>query len=261
VRTSLTIVAGVVGLGLAVAGCGTSARAVVTTGPGPAALALQQRAEQAGRLSFTGTYSVADRAGTHANVRVYVSPSAYRVDIVEADDTASLFGGPQQRSVACTTGTGATRGTACYVVAAAGAAVPAAFDAGVQRVFSRDLPTLATTTAGFGVIEQRPPAAVTALSPTSRCFVVSHVGSAQPVLQPLVAQVDDGTYCLASGGLPEQLVFASGTLTLTAHGPAPTRAQLSPPATPQPLPAGVHLGSSPGPSVPVVLPTGSPSTS
>lgn len=236
------------------AGCGAKAQPkaspsnqpTTSATSGPAAMSLQQRAAAAASLDFSGTYAVSTGA---ARVRVYVTPAAYRVDVAEKADTASLYGGANRPSVACTIATGMP--TVCYTVAAPGAAVPTAFDAGVQRVFTRDLPALASNAAGFGITEQRPSAAVLAAAPSARCFVVTHTGSATPAVE----QTDAGTYCLDLAGLPVQLVFPSGKLTLASRGAAPTTAQLTPPVAPRPLPAGVNTSPAPSSSVPVVLPS------
>lgn len=202
---------------------------------------------RAAALSFTGTY-----ASVRATFRVYVTPTAYRVDVIEAGRTSSLYGGAARPAVAC------SGSSVCYTVAAAGHPVPTAFDAGIERIFSRDLPTLAATTGGFGVSESMPAAGVLAVAPTARCFAVTHAGLAQPALQPLVAQTDVGTYCLDGSGLPVALTFPTGTLTLTGHGGAPTAAELTPPAAPRPLPAGVLPTAVPTSAGPVVLPTSGP---
>lgn len=234
--------------GLALVGCGPAVLAHPTaprqTAP---SLVLQQRATLAAALSFTGTYSSA-----RATFRVYVKPTAYRVDVIEAGATSALYGGTTRPAVACS-GT-----TVCYAVAAAGQPVPTAFDAGIQRIFSRDLPTLAATAGGFEVTESMPPAAVLVAAPTARCFAVTRAGLAQPALQPLVAQTDVGTYCLDATGLPVALTFPTGTLTLTADGGAPTVAELTPPAVARALPPGVLPTAGPSGPAPVILPTSNP---
>lgn len=204
------------------------------------------RAAAAGQLAFSGAYAVSTGA---ASVRVYVTPSAYRVDVAEKASIASLYGGAAKPTVACTLASG--KATICYTAAAPGAAVPTAFDAGVQRVFTSDLPTLAQARADVDVTEKRPPAAVLATAPSARCFVVA-VASPKP-------RIDAGTYCLDLAGLPLQLVFPSGTLTLASRGATPTTAQLTPPVAPRPLPPGVSTSPSPSTSAPVVLPTAPPS--
>lgn len=244
------VVLGVVA-GLAVTtGCGAKAppktAPASSPGPGPAAAALQMRAAAAGKLAFSGTYAVSSGA---ASVRVFVTPSAYRVDVVEKASLASLYGGTGKPTVACTVASGKT--AICYTAAAAGASVPTAFDAGVQRVFTRDLPTLAQASADVGVTEERPPAAVLAIAPSTRCFVVAAAGTAP--------QTDGGTYCLDLTGLPVRLVFPSGTLTLASRGATPTTAQLTAPVVPRPLPPEVSTSPSPSTSGPAELPTTPPS--
>lgn len=193
--------------------------------------ALAQRAALGSHLAFTGTYAVSDVADTAATVRVWVTPGAYRVEVAEGARTAALYGSATG-TAACPEQAG--QPTVCYAVAAAGKPVPAAFDAGVERVFTRDLATLAKDAAAFPVTEQAPSAAVRALAPDARCFTVVSA----PV-GPGTSTVDAGTYCLTADGLPVQLRFVSGTLTLTHHGAAPTPAELSVPVAPTALPAGL----------------------
>lgn len=225
-RTAFRTTAGCLLVGLTA--CGSAAASTPKTSTTDV---LAQRAALGSQLAFTGSYAVSDVADTAATVRVWVTPGAYRVEVAEGARTAALYGSATG-TAACPEQTG--QPTVCYAVAAAGKPIPAAFDAGVERVFTRDLPTLAKEAAAFPVTEQTPSAAVRALAPDARCFAVVSA----PVA-PGTSTVDAGTYCLTAAGLPVQLRFVSGTLTLTEHGAAPTPAQLDVPVTPTALPAGL----------------------
>ncbi|HEY5335261.1 MAG TPA: hypothetical protein VIJ71_04485, partial [Mycobacteriales bacterium] len=135
--------------------------------------------------------------------------------------------------------------TVCYAVAGAGKAVPTAFDAGIERVFTRDLPALAAGAPGFTVTEEQPGSAVAAVATGVRCFTVTQQPGGTVLTSTLLPLVDAGTYCLSPDGLPVQLRFASGTLTLISHGAAPLAVALEAPATPQAVPAGLPTAVAP----------------
>lgn len=165
--------------------------------------------------------------GRKAVVRVYVRGASYRVEVVENGQTAALYGS-RKGTTACPLKAG--HKPVCFAVARAGAPVPAQFDAGVERVFTQDLPTLAAHADRFTVAEK--PAVGTA-----RCFAVSNPTQGATGAPASTPTVDAGTYCLDPAGRPVRLTFTSGTLTLHSSGPAPTAAQLVPPASPRPLPS------------------------
>jgi hypothetical protein len=221
--------------GSLLAGCGAHHAAVAK--PNPAAVALHERSAAAAQGRFTAVYALdSTKDAELATVRVYVLPTAFRVDVVEKTATASLYGGTDRQTDACTVASGIP--TICYDVAAAGAPIPPAFDAGVQRVFQRDLPTFARTTDGLLIRLAGADATLTG-SPGAQCYTVERGTGAQPSLQTAIAQIDNGTYCLTPGGLLTGFVSSSGHLVLSSHGAAPTAAELKVPATPQKLPASL----------------------
>ncbi|MGH3744132.1 MAG: hypothetical protein ACRDTP_04655, partial [Mycobacteriales bacterium] len=73
----------------------------------------------------------------------------------------------------------------------------------------------------------------------ARCFTVARDPGMPALTGGLTSFVDPGTYCLSTDGLPVQLQFASGTLTLVSHGSAPQPVALRVPVPPRALPAGL----------------------
>lgn len=231
---------GLAGLIPALAAC-ASAEAQTPKTDTAAVGALAQRAQLAAARSFTGTYAV---SGTAATVRVWVTPTAYRVEVAQGTSTAALYGSASG-TVACPENAGMP--TVCYTVAGPGKAVPTAFDAGIERVFTRDLPALAAAAPGFTVTEEQPAPALAASSPGVRCFTVTQQPGGTVLTSGLVPLIDAGTYCLSPDGLPVQLGFTSGTLTLVSHGEAPPPVALRVPAPPQALPPGMPTAVAPSP--------------
>lgn len=230
----------------ALAACAGSPAQVRTapSSPAAAAAALATRAHLGAGLSFTATYAV---SGTATTVRVWVTPAVYRVEVSQGANTAALYGSAVG-TAACPEQTGLP--TVCYVVAGPGKAVPARFDAGIEHVFRRDLTALAAGARGFTVSEEQPAAAVTAVAPDARCFTVAPTPGLPALTEGLTGFVDPGTYCLSAAGLPVQLRFASGTLTLVSHGGAPQEVALRLPVPPQPLPASLAASPSAMPTLP-----------
>lgn len=230
--------AGLLGAALA-AGCG-SARPVArpspppSPAPDPAATALAQRAAASLGSVLQAAYAARTRDGQVATLTVYLGGrDRYRVDVVQDGATASLYGTPAG-TVACTVHPGSP--TTCFLVAAPGKPVPARFDAGLQRVFIADLPALALHADAF-VIRPDPDLPAAGTLPAARCFTLTGVRpDGPPAGQEVAGGVDLGTYCLTAGGLPRQLTFTSGTLTLGAVGAAPTGTQLTPPVPAASLP-------------------------
>lgn len=237
--TLLTVGLGA-GLLTAVSAC-ASAEAQTPANDSAAVGALAQRAHLAAARSFTGTYAV---SGTAATVRVWVTPAAYRVEVAQGTSTAALYGSATG-TVACPEHDGVP--TVCYTVAGPGKAVPTAFDAGIERVFTRDLPALAAGAPGFTVAEEQPAPALAATTPGLRCFTVTQQPDGPVLTSGLMPLIDAGTYCLSPDGLPAQLQFTSGTLTLVDHGGAPPAVALKVPATPQALPQGMPTAVAPSP--------------
>lgn len=233
-----------------VSACGGTAgtgRTTPTPSPlSPDAAQLKALAATSRDSLFSATYAATAGART-AQVAVFLaSATRYRVDFTEGGITASLYG-TAAGSVACSIAPGVA--PVCFLVGAPGKAVPARYDAGVEQVFTRDLPGLSASPGAFTVQEQNAEPAAGAL-PAARCFVVSGRQHGMPLTSGQLADVDLGTYCLSASGPPRSLTFASGSLTLTSVGAAPTPAQLTPPATPRPLPT----------TSPTVSPSASPTT-
>jgi len=201
--------------------------------PSPAALELQQRAAASRDSQFTATYGAT--AGTQtATISVWFrNASTYRVDIVQNGITASFFGTPTG-TVACSIAAGLA--PACFLVAETGKPIPAAYDAGVERVFTRDLPALATSVQAFSVAPKESIDVQGAL-PAARCYAIAAQRGSNLFTSGLLDDVDLGTYCLSDSGPPRRLDFTSGSLTLQTAGPAPSDADLTPPAAATPLPS------------------------
>ncbi|HVV30924.1 MAG TPA: hypothetical protein VHC41_08590 [Mycobacteriales bacterium] len=235
--TAPAAAAGAALLGLTLAGCGGSGGSAApppSPSLSPAAQQLSQLAAASRDSLFTARYAAVSNAGRKATVTVWVrSADRYRVDVAENGVTAALYG-TAAGAVACTWQSG--QKPACFLVAKPGKPIPSQFDAGVQRVFTRDLPLLAANPQSF-VITEKQPVAATAKLAAARCFTITAGSGSAPLTSGLVDDVDLGSYCLSSSGPPRSLTFASGTLTLVAVGGAPAASTLKLPATPQPLPA------------------------
>jgi hypothetical protein len=224
---------------LSLAGCSSShpgrPAAASISAPNSVAEDLAARAAAGTGRSLRATYDARATTGRRATVAVFLAGrDRFRVDVTEPGSTASLFGTPAG-SVACTSRTGAK--VSCFLVAGPGKPVPAKFDAGVQRVFNVDLPVLAVNAAAFSVRTGLELPATGTLA-AARCFIVTSAPGGPPLTRDLAGQVDLGTYCLTAAGLPRSLTFASGGLSLTGVGGAPSPAQLRPPAAAKPLPGG-----------------------
>lgn len=183
-------------------------------------------ARASARASYTADYAVtgAGFAAGPASLRVSVRPPAYRVDLTTADVTSVLLSsgnGP----VSCRIG---GRPTTCFQVAAKGQPVPELFDAGVQRVFTSYLTTLAGGTVGYVVAEVPPPMPRPGM-PAGRCFTVRAATGTRPT-------VANGTYCLTEAGMPTSVTFPSGAMTLVRTSAPPEARYLQPPSSPTPLP-------------------------
>lgn len=242
----LTLLGGVT----AAAACsGGSDGAATPTGPAPsptarpAVASLAELAKRAVGKAMTVTYATVATDGRTATVTIAVRPPSFRVDVRDPDAVAVLISTPQA-AVSCREPTDGD--PTCFTVAGPGGSLPRLFDPAVQRVLLDDLDVLAEAPTWLDVTgpESHP---ATADAPATRCFSVSADTAAA---DPRAARFDAGSWCLADDGLPVSMRFASGTLTLTATGPGPTDAALTPPVTPQPLPttspnAGPDASSAP----------------
>jgi hypothetical protein len=200
----------------------------------PIAQDLQRYAEGSRDSQFVATYVAQTTGKQAATVGVYLqSATHYRVDVRQGTVTASLYA-TAQGSIACTRATGQV--PACFLVAKPGRAIPTQFDAGVQRIFTRDLPRLAADPQAFDVTETAALPAAKGLA-AARCFVVNAQPDNSALENSLVSDVDLGTYCLSESGAPRKLTFTSGTLTLSTELGAPAAAAFTLPAPVRPLPA------------------------
>lgn len=215
--------------------------ATSTSPPSAAALELQKLAGGDRGNPFTAIYTA-----THdtlvATATVYFRDATnYRVDFTQGTLTAAQFGTPDG-TVACSIASGVT--PVCGLLAGPGKPLPS--DIGIERVFTRDLPALAGSPGAFTVTPKDGLAATTSLA-AAQCFAITATRGEKLFVSGLLDDVDLGTYCLGPSGPPRQLEFASGSLVLQSVGPAPTDAQLTPPAPAPPLPT------------PTATPSGTPS--
>lgn len=248
--------------------CGSSARgAAPTPSPtplSPAARDLQRYAAASRDSQFVATYAAQTTGNRTATVGVYVvSTQQYRIDVREGKVTTSLYA-TSRGAIVCSVATGQV--PACFLVAKPGVPIPTQFDAGVQRIFTRDLPGLAADPRAFTITETAALPA-TATLPAARCFAITSTDPQDARAHPLVADVDLGTYCLSTAGPPRRLTFSSGTLTLTRTSGKPTPADFRLPARVQPLPtpsrsatasASATRSASPAPSTTAPLIPGTP---
>lgn len=223
-------------------GCGGSGSATPSAAPLTSAQRDLARVAAASRdsafvASYTGQTTGKQRT---AAIAVFVqSADRYRVDVREGSVTTSLYA-TAQGSVACTVAP--RQVPACFLVAKPGEAVPTQFDAGVQRVFTRDLPRIAANPGAFTVTEVQSLPKTQTLE-AARCFTIAAQPGNPVITQNLVADVDLGTYCLSDAGPPRRLTFPSGTLTLTAARGAPSTKELTPPAAAKQLPSSSATAS------------------
>jgi hypothetical protein len=179
--------------------------------------------------SYTATYAL-EATGTPANsgiVTIRRTPNAYRVDIVSKGSDAFLVHNPRG-TYSCEQKPG--KPATCFTVAGAGKPIPAAFDAGVQKVFNTYLTTFADQASAYDVsiVDAQP---ANGALPEADCF------SVLPGTDSPTPQVAAGTYCFSGDGIPVHVVFPSGTLDLRSLAvETPDATFLVPPATPTPLP-------------------------
>jgi hypothetical protein len=236
-----TVVAGVVG------GCGGGSKPAASVSPNPATAELMSLASASTTTTFTATYAAKLVDGKSGVIAVYVdSPTRYRVDVTLDKLTASLYG-TAQGAIACSIAAGVT--PVCYLAALPGQPIPAVAEAGVERVFLKDLPTLASLPPSF-TVTAKDPIALAGKLPAAKCFAVTSQRGTNLFTSGLLDDIDLGTYCLAENSPPRRLEFASGSLDLVSVGGVPTAAQLTPPAAPQPLPSPTATPSSTGTTAP-----------
>jgi hypothetical protein len=179
--------------------------------------------------SYTATYALQGNASpaSSGTVTIRRTPTAYRVDIESRGSDAFLVHNPRG-TYSCEQKPG--KRATCFTVAGAGKPIPAAFDAGVQKVFNTYLKSFAdqASTYDVSVVDAQP---ASGGLPEAECFaVLPGQDSANP-------QVAAGTYCFSADGIPVHVVFPSGTLDLRSLAvETPAATFLAPPATPTPLP-------------------------
>ncbi|HEU0132764.1 MAG TPA: hypothetical protein VFQ85_17425 [Mycobacteriales bacterium] len=203
-------------------------------------------AQATANAAYDATYKfVQHPSNAHGAIRIRQSPPQYRIDVV-AKGTASFFA-LRSGTVSCS-----QKGTkkTCFLVARPGEEVPALFDPGVQRLFRDAVSDLATNPNDYVVTEVPAPSASASATgsatpsasatasppalPVGECFAVTRAASAPPATEK--GGFEDGTYCFAEQGVATSISVASGTLTLTALGPAPGASAFKPPTTVQKLP-------------------------
>jgi hypothetical protein len=191
---------------------------------------LQQYAAASRDSQFVASYTAQLAGKRTAAVGVFLqSATRYRIDVREGTTTTSLYSTARGSSV-CTVATG--KAPVCFLVAKPGQPIPAQFDAGVQRIFTRDLPQLAANPRAFSITEDTALPAAPGLA-AARCFAIK----ATTTDSALAAGVDLGTYCLSMSGPPRALTFVSGTLSLTKNAGKPTAANFVLPAAARALPS------------------------
>jgi hypothetical protein len=213
----------------------TASPTPLPTGDPKAASELVALASKAAKASYDATYDFdASNVRTRGTLRIFAAPPRFRVDIDVGPASVRFYQLPIG-TVTCRVPTSAA--ASCDLVAKPGAAVPDAFDPGVQRLFTTGLDALSRDPAGFAItsIEGAPPA-----GHPSRCFRVIRLADLQPVtpgtVPPPGKGFDTGDYCFETAtALLSAAHVASGSLTLQSVGDPPGDAAFTPPATPRPV--------------------------
>ena len=215
---------------LTLTACSSSSPAAKPT-PTPTTSPAEQLASlaRAGAAAYyTAVYALKpSTSSSAATVTIRRTPTAYRVDIVTKSSDAILVRN-KLGTYSCDKQKG--KNTICFYVARGGKPIPAAFDAGVQKVFGTYLTAFAQSAQLYDVtlVDARPAAGVL---PEGRCFAVLP-GPRSP--QPAVAA---GTYCFSSNGIPVHVAFRSGTLDITSLAiETPSPRLLLPPVEATPIP-------------------------
>jgi hypothetical protein len=236
----MTVVAGVL-IG-ALAGCGGSsggsastaspspssstAVAPASTEPNDAATRLAAAARAARHAAYSATYAVrSSAAGAPSRVDVAVTPTATRVVLRLGSKRVIYLTNPRAQ-YACELPAGAQ--ATCYLLGGSGQRLPGALDPGIGHLFADYPRTLAARTRDYRVTSVPP---VAGGIRSSSCFDVSGRSASA------ARAVTDGTYCWSPAGELTAAVFPSGRLTLTRLGAAPNASELTPPASPTPLPS------------------------
>ncbi len=214
----------------------TASPTPLPTGDPRAAAELAALAGRAAKASYDATYDfTASTVRSRGTLRIVAAPPRFRVDIALGPASVQFYQLPIGAVTCRVPAAGAA--SICDLVAKPGAAVPDAFDPGVQRLFTTGLDALARDPAGFAItsIEGAPPSGT-----PSRCFRVIRLADLQPVTPGTVTPpgkgFDTGDYCFepATAVLTAAHV-TSGSLTLQSVGAPPGDAAFTPPAKPRPL--------------------------
>jgi hypothetical protein len=205
--------------------------------------------------AYDATYSFVQRETKASGViRIRQRPPQYRIDVLNADDTASFFA-LENGFVSCSRN---PKKKTCFLVARPNEQVPALFDPGVQRLFRDAVSDLATNPTAYTVTVVPPPTPTASPSPSAspsassatpapsalgECFQVTKT---EAVPTPTGrGGFENGTYCFSEErGVATLVDVASGTLTLTKVGAAPgdkafepiTKVLKLPELTPTPTP-------------------------
>jgi hypothetical protein len=161
----------------------------------------------------TATYSLRARSGERATVTVTRDGSRVRVDVAAGGLTSSVMTA-DAGWVACA----ASNRTTCVLVAAAGAALPAAWDPGVGRLLTDVVPGLADRAGGI----------------YASGYMVAGAGLGAAACAEVIAP-DTGRYCVSEEGLLRRAELTGGTLALTSHTGDADADRFTPPSKPTPL--------------------------
>jgi hypothetical protein len=240
-RRSFAIVAALVAGGCCVAGCGgssdggraagtsASTSAPTSVSPSPSAAdpsdQLAAIARKAAGASYSAGYAVTSSASdAPRRVDVAVTPRASRIVLTVGTERVLYLSNPRGQYACRLPATGTP---ACYRLGASGHPLAGVLDPGIAHLFA-DYPRALASGAGGYDVEPAPP--VTTAAGSSACYAVSGGPS------PGAGSVSAGTYCWSAAGVLTSATFASGRLRLTTLGPPPPASELTPPASPTPLP-------------------------
>jgi hypothetical protein len=205
----------------------TSVSTSVSTSPAPAdpSTQLAAIARKAAGASYSASYAVTSSAsGAPRRVEVAVTPTASRIVLAVGTGRVLYLSNPRGQYACRLPATGAP---ACYRLGATGQRLVGVLDPGIAHLFA-DYPRALASGAGGYDVAPAPP--VTTAAGSSACYAVSGGPS------PAAGSVSAGTYCWSRAGVLTSATFASGQLRLTTVGPPPPASELTPPASPTPLP-------------------------
>lgn len=204
-------------------GSPTPSAPAATTPPAAAAGELLKAAAAAATAaSYSATYELTttEPARTGRTV-VYRTPFATRLDITTGSQTVQVFV-TADGTFTCTKQSSGQ--PMCVTLAGAGEMVAADVDPGLQHLFTSTIATFRTST-GLTVTDAGSGPAGEGL-PVSKCFAVAGANA---------DAATSGTFCYSADGYLSLATFAHSKIALVSLGESPTAADLTLPATPNPL--------------------------